>query len=150
MIPVSVATHCVSSVTYVAALSMGLGVRTLVGLASSPGGGESSSEKADEPVRNGMRSAHVVGSAGFQTRKSRLVPQSSPLVWFALRSSGVELGIPRPKEERLMCLSCGCGEPNESHGNEDHITQDKLQRAAEAANVSAKEAAENISKALQG
>jgi predicted solute-binding protein len=48
-----------------------------------------------------------------------------------------------------MCLSCGCGEPNESHGNPDNITQDVLQRAADAANVSVVEAAANISSGAQ-
>lgn len=43
-----------------------------------------------------------------------------------------------------MCLSCGCGEPNESHGNEDHITQDKLQKAADASKVTLSQAADNI------
>jgi hypothetical protein len=43
-----------------------------------------------------------------------------------------------------MCLSCGCGQPNESHGNDDHITMDRLQRAADAAGTTAQQAAENI------
>lgn len=43
-----------------------------------------------------------------------------------------------------MCLSCGCGEPNNDHGNPDHITRDKLQKAAQAANISVQQAAENI------
>jgi hypothetical protein len=47
-----------------------------------------------------------------------------------------------------MCLSCGCGEPNEKHGNEDNITQDDLQRAADAAKISLVEAAENIGSGL--
>ena len=32
-----------------------------------------------------------------------------------------------------MCMSCGCGQPDESHGNDDHITRDMMQRAADAA-----------------
>ena len=48
-----------------------------------------------------------------------------------------------------MCLSCGCGEPNESHGNADNITQDMLQRAADAANISVAEAAANVSDGAQ-
>ncbi|MEA2521222.1 MAG: hypothetical protein QOI81_868 [Actinomycetota bacterium] len=48
-----------------------------------------------------------------------------------------------------MCLSCGCGEPNESHGNPDHITQEMLQKAADAANVSVTEAAANIASGAQ-
>jgi hypothetical protein len=43
-----------------------------------------------------------------------------------------------------MCLSCGCGEPNERHGNEANITMDDLRRAAEAANVDPEQAADNV------
>jgi hypothetical protein len=43
-----------------------------------------------------------------------------------------------------MCMSCGCGEPNEKHGNPDNITLDDLKRAAKAANVETEKAADNI------
>ena len=43
-----------------------------------------------------------------------------------------------------MCMSCGCEAPNDDHGNERNITQDDLDRAAQAANISREEAAENI------
>ncbi|MDQ3928891.1 MAG: hypothetical protein M3328_07060 [Chloroflexota bacterium] len=41
-------------------------------------------------------------------------------------------------------MSCGCGEPNEKHGNPDNITLDDLRRAAKAANIEPEEAADNI------
>ena len=43
-----------------------------------------------------------------------------------------------------MCLSCGCGEPNGAHGNADNITMDKLEAAAIAGGVTAKEALDNM------
>lgn len=43
-----------------------------------------------------------------------------------------------------MCLSCGCGEPNERHGDERHITQDDLTAAAQAAEIDPQQAAQNI------
>ncbi len=43
-----------------------------------------------------------------------------------------------------MCMSCGCGEPNEDHGNPDNITLDDLRRAAKAANIEPEQAADNI------
>jgi hypothetical protein len=43
-----------------------------------------------------------------------------------------------------MCLSCGCGEPNADHGDPRHITMEALRKAAEAAEISPEEAAENI------
>lgn len=43
-----------------------------------------------------------------------------------------------------MCMSCGCGKPDEDHGNEGNITRDDLERAAVAADVSPEQAAENI------
>ena len=48
-----------------------------------------------------------------------------------------------------MCLSCGCGEPNKTHGNPDHITMQNLEKAARAANISPEQAARNISQGVQ-
>ena len=42
-----------------------------------------------------------------------------------------------------MCMSCGCGAPNNNHGDERNIAQDDLDRAAEAAGVSREQAVEN-------
>jgi hypothetical protein len=44
-----------------------------------------------------------------------------------------------------MCLSCGCAEPNNDHGDPRNITQQDLSAAAEAAGISPSEAADNIS-----
>lgn len=43
-----------------------------------------------------------------------------------------------------MCASCGCGQPNDDHGNPANITLTDVERAADAAGVTTKEAAENI------
>lgn len=43
-----------------------------------------------------------------------------------------------------MCLSCGCGQPHENHGDARNITLDKLQESAQAANISTLDAARNI------
>lgn len=43
-----------------------------------------------------------------------------------------------------MCLSCGCGEPHEDHGDPDQITYDDLKRAADANETSVEETANNI------
>ena len=43
-----------------------------------------------------------------------------------------------------MCMTCGCGEPNDKHGNEANITNDELVSAANAAGISEEEAVENI------
>jgi hypothetical protein len=47
-----------------------------------------------------------------------------------------------------MCLDCGCGEPNERHGDERHIVMDDVRAAAEASEISVEEAARNISEGL--
>jgi len=47
-----------------------------------------------------------------------------------------------------MCVSCGCGKPNDNHGNSDLITMDELQRAAKAANESVEDAAKNIAESV--
>jgi hypothetical protein len=43
-----------------------------------------------------------------------------------------------------MCLDCGCGEPNDRHGDDRHITMDDVKAAAEASEISVDEAARNI------
>ena len=48
-----------------------------------------------------------------------------------------------------MCLSCGCGEPDDNHGDPRHITAEMLEAAAEAAEITPEEAANNIVQALQ-
>ncbi len=47
-----------------------------------------------------------------------------------------------------MCMTCGCGEPHENHGDPAHITYEDLKRAAEAAQISVTEAADNIKATL--
>jgi hypothetical protein len=48
-----------------------------------------------------------------------------------------------------MCLDCGCGEPNEDHGDARHITMDSIQAAAQASEISVEEAIRNISAGLK-
>jgi hypothetical protein len=43
-----------------------------------------------------------------------------------------------------MCLSCGCGEPNNDHGDARNITMEMLKKAADAAEISTTQAADNI------
>jgi hypothetical protein len=48
-----------------------------------------------------------------------------------------------------MCLDCGCGELNESHGDSRRITMDSIQAAARASEISVDEAIRNISDGLR-
>ena len=48
-----------------------------------------------------------------------------------------------------MCLDCGCGEPNDRHGDDRHITMDDVKAAAEASEISVDEAARNISDGMR-
>ena len=43
-----------------------------------------------------------------------------------------------------MCLDCGCGEPNERHGDDRHIVMDDIRAAAAASEISVDEAKRNI------
>ncbi len=47
-----------------------------------------------------------------------------------------------------MCLDCGCGEPNDKHGDDRHLTMDQIEAAAKASDISVDEAVKNISKAM--
>jgi hypothetical protein len=48
-----------------------------------------------------------------------------------------------------MCASCGCGKPNDTHGDSRHITVDQVKAAAAAANITPQEAAKNMMQAVQ-
>jgi hypothetical protein len=43
-----------------------------------------------------------------------------------------------------MCLSCGCGEPNATHGDDRHITLVDLEEAAKASGISLEEVLRNL------
>jgi len=43
-----------------------------------------------------------------------------------------------------MCMNCGCGEPNEDHGNPANITAEGLRRAGAANDQSMRESAQHI------
>ena len=43
-----------------------------------------------------------------------------------------------------MCLSCGCGEPNATHGDGRHITLEDLEQAAKAAGIELDEVLRNL------
>ena len=50
--------------------------------------------------------------------------------------------------DQNMCISCGCGKPNDNHGKSELITMDELQKAAKAANQSVDDAAKNIAESV--
>jgi len=52
-------------------------------------------------------------------------------------------------KETPMCMSCGCGEPHESHGDERNIIYADLKKAGDASKISVKEAVRNIEKTLR-
>ena len=43
-----------------------------------------------------------------------------------------------------MCMSCGCGRPNDQMDDPRNITYDQLEAAADAAGIDAETAADNI------
>jgi hypothetical protein len=43
-----------------------------------------------------------------------------------------------------MCISCGCDEPEDNHGNPKHITLKQFREAAEAGEVDMKQLLVNI------
>ena len=47
-----------------------------------------------------------------------------------------------------MCVSCGCGKPNDDHGNPDLITMSEIQKAAKAANQDIEDVAKNIAESV--
>jgi hypothetical protein len=47
-----------------------------------------------------------------------------------------------------MCVSCGCGKPNDQHGDSRHITMQQIEEAARAIDKPPKEVASNIQQAV--
>ena len=43
-----------------------------------------------------------------------------------------------------MCMTCGCGKPNDDHGDAANIVYDQLEAAARAADIDAETAADNL------
>lgn len=48
-----------------------------------------------------------------------------------------------------MCLSCGCGKPNDDHGDTRNITLDDLELAAQAAGSTREQVVQNITRGVQ-
>ena len=48
-----------------------------------------------------------------------------------------------------MCMNCGCGQPNEDHGNPANITAAALRRAGDANGQSLRESAQHITEAVE-
>jgi hypothetical protein len=53
------------------------------------------------------------------------------------------------KKEVAMCLDCGCGKPNDDHGDARHITMNQISDAAKASGISPQEAVQNIERGFQ-
>jgi hypothetical protein len=47
-------------------------------------------------------------------------------------------------EDKLMCLTCGCGKPNDDHGDSRNITMEGLNQAAAAAGTTRDKVIENF------
>lgn len=48
-----------------------------------------------------------------------------------------------------MCMNCGCGQPNEDHGNPANITAQDLRRAGDANGQSLRESAQHIVETIE-
>ena len=53
------------------------------------------------------------------------------------------------KGDKQMCMSCGCGEPHETHGDKRNIIYADLKKAGDASKISVKEAVRNMEKTLR-
>ena len=48
-----------------------------------------------------------------------------------------------------MCMSCGCKQPNEDHGDQRNITMQDLQAAGQASDIGAQEVVRNIQQGFE-
>jgi hypothetical protein len=47
-----------------------------------------------------------------------------------------------------MCASCGCGKPNDQHGDPANITTAQVQDAARAAGISPEQVVDNLRQSI--
>lgn len=48
-----------------------------------------------------------------------------------------------------MCMTCGCGRPEDRHGSPDNITEIDLLRAADASHISLDEVVSNLTRTME-
>jgi len=48
-----------------------------------------------------------------------------------------------------MCMSCGCKNVNDKHGNKDNLTMEDIKKAANAAKIQPEECMKNIQESLE-
>jgi hypothetical protein len=48
------------------------------------------------------------------------------------------------RRSNFMCASCGCGKPDDQHGDNRHITLQAVKDAASAADITAEEVVKNL------
>lgn len=48
-----------------------------------------------------------------------------------------------------MCLTCGCMQPHDNHGNPDYLTIEDLERSAKADSMNLDEALQNLVKTVE-
>lgn len=51
-------------------------------------------------------------------------------------------------EKSSMCMSCGCGQINDNHGDSRHLTMMQIEQAAKAAGTTPEQVAKNIQKGV--
>lgn len=97
--------------------------------------------------RGGRRKAARSLSGGLPP-VSVTSPLQRPLPWSGLEREAVGNSSAVDRKEATMCLSCGCGKPNDRHGNDANITRQDVEQAARAADISPDQAVENISNGM--
>ena len=75
--------------------------------------------------------------------RNRLRPGAFLIRAFRDPTVGVAPKEPPAKEE-AMCANCGCGIPEDKHGDERNINWSEVVASAEASDISPQQAAENI------
>ena len=60
-----------------------------------------------------------------------------------------DLSMPTVERDVFMCISCGCGKPNDDHGDARNITMKNVDQAAEAAGTTRAKVLQNIMQGSQ-
>lgn len=88
-----------------------------------------------------MKPRYVLDRLSRERIRARLVANGHQVEH---RKTAGPLNADRQSGSTKMCLNCGCGQPNERHGNDANIILDDVRRAGEANGQSLEESLRNM------
>ena len=110
--------------------------------------GHRADRQRQRPIRRGGQTAGDPGRRRDRGEPPALVSNTAGPASPGLQPPDSATEQLREREGSRMCMSCGCGEPHATHGDQRNIVYADLKKAADVSKISVKEAVQNIKKTL--